>query len=252
MSFNNLSNNSDYMVVSSNEVASIISKFTPDMILDIIENAMDNKYKSYSPKLVNIIESLETDFISSINQLPEYKTEIKNTRDDIYRQILTKILQLHDLSLMVNIYDISDIYSAAYIIYDFLIANFAINITNFFINYIYKEKNTLYESVKLAEKRNELSSYTKMVFKNNTKIGLIHANLDLVINNICSYDIDFQTFVNVCYINDRQRAQMITSIIGDCGDFFRRHIIPYYINNPIINTNIKFGLQDLKSIDIMM
>ena len=57
-----LPQNSDYTIMSNNEAASIICRFTPEMIQDIVEEALQNKFRSYSMTLANIVESIETNY----------------------------------------------------------------------------------------------------------------------------------------------------------------------------------------------
>lgn len=253
MSMHNFSANSDYMVVSTNEVSSIISRFSPDMISDIIEEAIANKYRSYSPRLVNLVESLEQNYKTDMAALPDYVNEIRNNREELYKFILSTIGPKHQIWFKTPFSEIQDFYSAAYIVYDFLISNFTINVTNFFTNYIYKEKSTIYEALNLSSKKKEVSPYSKKLFSNNgdNKLALIHANLEFVLENICTYDISLETFISITYIDNKVLANALINLIGDNGDFFRRYIIPYYQQYAgIISTNIKFALQEQSQIDI--
>ena len=122
---------------------------------------------------------------------------------------------------------------------------------SFFTNYINREKNSLYEALELASKRKEASPYSKKIYKNsNSKLAIIHANLEYVIQNICSYDIDFDTFVELSYIPERALSRFILSILQDNGDFFKRICVPYINENfGPITTQIKFALQEMATAD---
>lgn len=245
----NLSQNSDFNIVSSNEVASIICRFTPEMITDLVQNNLSSKYRSYTQELANIVASIETNYRMAREGLPEYSAEISSQRYNTYTQIIQQVCQAHQLQFTginnENIYQ--DIYSAAYTIYDFLVSRYTLYLVNFFTNYINREKNMLYETLELASKRKEASPYSKKIYKSsNSKLAIIHANLEYVIQAICSYDIDFETYVDLAYIPDRVRSRYLLTLVVDNGDFFKRYCVPYIMENfGPITTQIKFSLQEL-------
>lgn len=254
MSLANFTDNSDFMVVSTNEVASIISRFTPEMIEDIINDAIQNKFRTYSPRLVNIVESIEQNYKTDIAALPTYANEIRSARHQTYRQIMSKICAYHNLDIVQNMDDIpGQLYNYVWAVYELLIANFNANIVKFFTNYIYKERATIYETLNLATKRKDASPYSKRIFNSNgsSKMAVIHANLEYVLENICVFDIPLEAFVNTAYIDNKPLVRSILSIIQDRGNFFKMHVVPYYRQNmAVITTNIRFALQGLSNTDI--
>ena len=124
MSLMNSSANSDYVAISNNEAASIISKFDIEMIDDIIDQALDTKFRSYSPRLLNLVDSIEQVFKSDIVQFPQLTNELVQKRFTVYSHIIYKVLAAHNLQLLVDINTYPDIYSLAHMIYDLLVANF--------------------------------------------------------------------------------------------------------------------------------
>lgn len=242
-----LSQNSDYSIISSNEAASIICRFTPEMIQNIVDEALTNKYRNYSQTLSNIVESLETNYKMMKNGLPDYANEIEEQKTQTYMQIINKVCTFHNLQFIFHEGD--NLYSSAFFIYDFLIAQSNLYIINFFVNYINREKGMIYETLELASKKKDASAYSKKLYKNsNSKLATIHANLEFVLENIWSYDIPFETFVELACIPDREKARYLTYILEDKGDFFIRVIVPYCKQNyATLTTEIKFGLQGFAS-----
>ena len=244
----NLAENSDYAIVSNNEAASIICRFTPEMIEDVANDALISKGREYSTTLVNLVDSLEVNYKMSIAGLPEYSNELFSAREDSYRHIMNIICNAHQLQY--NIPENIDIYTAASLTYDLLIAQFNGHIVNFFVNYINREKNMIYESLELASKRKDASPYSKKLYS-NSKMAIIHANLEYVLDNICAYDISFEDFIELAYIPDRVKAKFLQSFLIDCGDFFSRIIVPHFkANFATLATQIKFAMQGLSTVEI--
>lgn len=247
----NLAQNSDLIIVSDSEAASIICRFTPEMIHDIVEEAIQNKYRSYSMTLANIVGSLESNFKIASAAVPDYTNEVLSQREDSYRQIIAMVCNAHQLSYVAT-EGMEDIYSSAYHIYDLLISQFNIRIVNFFVNYINREKSMIYDNLQLSTKKKELSSYSKRLYKGvNSKLAVIHANLEFVLQNICAYDVDFETFLEIAYIPDRMQSRFLQSVLQDNGDFFKRIIVPYYQHYyAMLTTQIKFALQGFAAAEL--
>lgn len=240
-----LPQNSDYTIMSNNEAASIICRFTPEMIQDIVEESINNKYREYSMVLSNIVESIETNYKMAQAGIPEYSTEITSQRYDTYRHIINMVCSAHQLQYVAP--ENSDIYSDANIIYDFLIARFNLYLVQFFVNYINREKSMIYDTLELASKKKEASSYSKKLYKSsNSKLAVIHANLEFVLQNISCYDIDLDSYIELACIPDRVKGKYLQTILLDNGDFFKRIIVPYYnYHYAQLTTQIKFTLQGL-------
>lgn len=239
----NFPQNSDYTVVSNNEAASIICRFTPTMIEDIVSEALRDNFKNYSLTSYNLIESLESNYRVAASGLQEYSKEILMDRHDNYIRIINMVCNAYGLSYTYD--ENQDIYSVATNIYNLLISQFNVYIIAFFVNYINKNKDMIYENLDLESKKKDISPYSKKIFKMDTsnRLATIHANLEFVLENILSYDIDFGQYLFFACSPDIIKAQYLQSILVDTGDFMKRIIAPYFNNNPILITQIKFALQ---------
>lgn len=245
-----LNSNSDYSVVSNTEAAGIINRFTPDMIEDIIDNSLVNKFRNYTNQLINIVVVIDQNTKIAMNALPDYSNQIREAAEDNYLHIISKICSAHNLTFTgdKNI----DLYSAAYTLYDFLVSSFNLYLYNFFSTYISREADTLYENLDLNARKKEGTAYSKRIYKaSNPKLAAIHANLDSVIDNICSYDIDFETFVDIACIPDKVKGNFIISCVKDNRDFFKNFVVSYYRQNyALITSSIKFELQGESTLSI--
>ena len=248
MSF--ISNNVDFGIVSDNEITSIISNFSDDMIMDIIHRNTANKFRPYQHYVGNLVGAIESTFKVNQENYPQFYTETIERRNEVYFNILSSLCSLHGLSLNIN--ENTDLYSLAFVLYDFTISKFTINMINFFANYIIHETNSLYEYLNLRElKKNKdnSSSYSKKLFKGNHKLATIHANLEIVIDSICGFDIDIATLINVSTM-DINITSFITNNINEVSNLFKILFVPY-IKDPryraIIITLVRMRLQELEA-----
>lgn len=248
MSF--ITNNTEFGIVSDSEIVSIISNFSDDMIMDIISRNVENKFRPYQYYVGNLISAMESVFKSNNENYPQFFAESNQRRNEMYFNILNYLCSLHGLSL--NIDENTDLYSLTYFLYDFAISRFTINIINFFANYIVNETNSLYEYLNLSEaKKNKDSTsvYSKKVFKGNSKLATIHANLEVVIDTICGFDIGMETLIGIT-TNDKNITSLLTSNISEIHNLFRVLFVPY-INDPryraVIITLVRMRLQEMEA-----
>ena len=254
MSF--ISNNVDFGIVSDAEIASIISNFSDDMIMDVIHRNSANKFRPYQHYVGNLVGGIESSFKLNQENYPQFSSEILERRNEIYLNILSVLCSSHALSL--NIDENTDLYSLAFILYDFTISKFTINMINFFANYIISETGSLYDYLKLRDmKKNKdnSSSYSKKLFKSNSKLATIHANLEYVIDCICGFDIDLKTLVEVSTL-DKNIASFIITNINEVTNLFKVLFVPYIHDaryRAIIITLVRMRLQELEaSTDLSM
>jgi len=232
-------NLNSYNIGLEGEVSDILSHFNSDFIFDIIKDNINSRCGFFTTTMVNIPASFEARFKQAKATFPENSVQIEAVRLETYNQIL------------INGNNITDPYSAAYYLYDFLVSNFSNNLVTFFSNYIVKEKNSLYESLHLADyKKNKDSStiYSKKLYK-NSKLAIINANIDYVIANICVFDIPFYNILSMIY-QDKNIIKYLNDICVPINDFFRYTYGPLIQGQlrPTLLTNIRLQIQSL-SID---
>lgn len=247
MSFN--SNNDEYSIVTDTEISNIISYFSNDMIMDVVNNNISIKYRDYSMNLGNIVGSYEMNFKQYMVTYPDYINEFNQTRQEVYNEIINILCTKHNLTFIAD-RDIVDLYSAAYYLYGILVSEFSANIVTFFVNYIIKEKTSLAQLVKVNKMKDTTTIYSTKLYQDDPKLAIVHADLDNIINDIFTFDIDFEMFISYLFYNNKIVGNFLMSIVSDNGDFFKNYIVPYVIAyKPIILTNIKLQLQNLVKTD---
>lgn len=248
MSF--ITNNTDFGIVSDSEIVSTISNFADDMIMDVIYRNAENKFRPYQVYVGNLVTAIENTFKANYENYPQYNIETIQRRTETYSNILSTLCSLHSLSLDLD--ENTDLYSLTYFLYDFTISKFTINIVNFFANYIIRETNSIYEYLHLSEmKKNKDSSsaYSKKLFKGNSKLATIHANIEIVIDSICGFDIDLPTLIMVT-TNDINITNLISNNINEITSLFKVLFVPY-IKDPryraVIITMVRMRLQEMEA-----
>lgn len=249
-----IANPNSYNIGLEGEVSDILSHFNSDFIFDIIKDNINNRCSYYQGTMVNIPASFETRFKNTKLQFPDNVTQIEEIRLNTYHQILS--IMANNCNVSINYDNISDLYSAAFYLYDFLVSNFSNNLVTFFANFIVKEKNSLYDALNLAEYKKSKDSttiYSKKLYK-NSKIAIINARLDYVIDNICVFDITFNTILNNIY-KDKNIIKFINEICIPLDDFFKSSYVSLIHSHfrPVLLTNIRLALQSLaidETIDI--
>jgi len=249
-----IAGNIEYNITTESEVAEILSHFNSEYILNVIRDNILRKHNFYPMNPPNIVMAYDTNFKILQNNYPEKSVDIENVRIETYKEIIDILCR--EYQLQFNDID-QDYYSTAFYLYNFLLSEFSSCLINFFANFIIKEKNSLYDSTGLVDmKKNKDTStiYNKKIYK-NTKLAIINANLEHVIDNICTYDISLNTVLSNIYF-DKNIVRHIESVITPIYDFFKTSYVPIVQSEikPLLLTNIRFQIQRMsnESIDQIM
>lgn len=243
-------NSTEYNIVGEVECAELLQHFNSDFIFNVIRNSLDNKFKfnAFLP-VTNVVGSFEQNFKVMQNNYPSDRDNIIMVRLSTYNQIIDLLCK--DYNLQFNNNEDLEHYSVAYYLYDFLVANYKVYMIYFFASFIHKEKNYIYDSLNLeALKKNKDSStiYGKKVYK-DTKIAVISTNLDYVLNNIRSFDIDLDIILNT--VTNKNVASLLLNYISPINDFYKEFYCSA-INSefyPELLTNIRLEIQKLSIVE---
>ena len=213
-----ISNSDIYQVNAERDISIILSKFNTNYIYDCIESALASKNNAqFIMPNPNLVRSLEDNFIIMQQNFPDDKQNILECREETYNEIINYLCDKFNLSFNGN--EQVDLYSAAYYLYDFLVANYLKALTLFFAKFILREKNTLYKSLELDRfKKSSNINYGKKLIKDST-ISTILIQISYVIDQLMAFDFDFDTIVRVAYDNS-DIANFIISLFNDNGYFY--------------------------------
>lgn len=238
-------NSNVYNMIAEGEIAQILSKFSTEYIMDVIDSNIRNRF-SYNPSLSNpnIINSYEMNFKGMLSSFPNDADNIMSIRQDTYLTIINKICSSFNLQY---IGDQPDCYTLAYNLYDLFVSGYSRNIINFFARYIYIHGNEIYHNMgldKYKKSKDSTTNYMRKVLDDsrNIEAAVYIARIKDVIYYISGFDIDFYTFLSFNY--PKEVCDFLYSNIAPMGNIFKDEFCNV-LNSPSILTEIRIAIQNL-------
>lgn len=238
----------NYNVVAEHELAEVLSHYNSDFVFNIINDAIHNRYKEVSiiPK-PNVVAAWNQNFEAMVAQYGQ-SHEINRVRSETFEEIINIICKEFGLDYIID-GEYNDLYNYAFTLYDFFVSNFNEYLTIFFAKFIYRERNTLYDSLNLSDlKKNKDTStiYGKRIYK-DSKLAIINANIEAVLNNIISMDIKFHTIIETIFNNDSRCDNILSFVSDNNNDFFTTKYASMFTSDirADIITNIRLKLQEI-------
>ena len=232
-----------------NQLAGVLAQFDDDFIMDVVKDSINDRFRLYSLPRPNIVAGFESTFKQLTDGFSSNVETIIGTRPRVYENIIGIICDYYGFTFNAN--DSTDYYSAAYWLYEFFVSNFTENLKNFYAIFLIKERNSIESALELSTLRKENDTtftYSKRLFK-DPKLAAIHCNLEYVIQQIETFNIDLRTILTCVYQGNPNIASYIMSIITDqTGMFFRNYYQSYVIgsrDSADIMTYIKLSLQQI-------
>lgn len=235
-----------YEISNESNIIDILAHFDSNYIFDILEDKLEHINFSSSQIEPNIVASFETNFKNMNDQFPGDSQNIRNIREQVYRDIIRILTNKFNLKFN-TVDDTIDLYTAAYYLYDFVVCNRNSIMINFFTAFIINNKESLCTTLNMDDFRKNKDSaaaYGKRVYQ-DYKFAIISANMPNVINYISNLDITLVNIFQSTY-KDLKLVQFLDNAFADKGNFFK----DFYCNIlnkpeelPIIITNIRLALQ---------
>lgn len=211
------------------DLSNILMNCGFENIIDIIENNIDYRFNNNITNLAGTIENVFKIHIANVGEGNPALNSLKEIKEQAYTNIINIICNKFNITFNSEFYT-GDLYTVAYILYNFLISNFRDNISNFYTNFIIREKNNIYDILEIArfkKQKNSTTIYNKKTY-NNQKLGLIAANLNFVLDNMSTFDLSFNNIIENIFYNDINIAKFILTYFIPNGDFYKDTILPIF------------------------
>jgi hypothetical protein len=241
--------NSPIQIINSERaVGTIISKFSTDFIIDVIQDNIKMRFRPFNVGPANYPIVIENELKMAVQEHPAYKDNFDDLRLKTYKEIVTMICSFYGLKVSPDIeeYTPDQMFTLATILFDIFVTNFTPKMIGFFTQYIINNKDDIYNSIPDAEeikKNKDTIAYGKKMYT-DPKLIVIHASLNSVLTSIAAHDIPFRTLI--FYLTDMNTANYLLSILQDTNDIYKYHYASF-INDPCTRadlfTAIKFDLQ---------
>ncbi len=253
MPFN--SSNREYEILSDGELATILSYFQPEYVIDIVNNSLRNIYRPYGTNMTNLVLSYEMNFNSKLEQFPDASEEINLARTSAYNTIISTICNY--FNIMINTENGADLYTVAYYLYEFFISNFTQNLISFFSTFIVNEKvNLVNYFINNGElKKSSISPYAKRILADQN-LGLLISNMDIILPGLIGYDFTINDIISYTYGRNTDIAILLNNTVLDRGNFYKAFFCKYIADPttfPTVVTMVRLDIQqksDIIKIDL--
>ena len=242
-----LMNDKEYEIQANGQVATILSQFNSDYVMDVVRNTLSEQFNHFDtvPK-PNIAESFETYFKELLRTYPTDETNILETRHQTYTDIRDIICRQFGMGF--NNEDDVDMYSITTLMYDFFVSKFNFYLVNFYCRYIASEKSALFMNMGLekhSKEDNTSMNYTRHAFGDDEELATVVANLPIVLGALRSIDVSDDYVYKTAYGNNQLLIDMLrTHIIPSTSIFniYNNILFNPYLY-PVIVTQIRLKIQ---------
>lgn len=247
MMSNYLLNNKIYEIQANNQLSVILSQFDANFIMDVIEDTITMRLNNFDlMPAPNAVQAFESNFLLLYDNYPNEKENIDDSREKTYREIIGIICNKFNLQFEEQVY--TSLYTVAFYLYDFFISKFNNYIIKFYTRFIEQEKFSIYKEFNLdnnKKSKDVSTSYSKMFFKNDDVIGLIVANLPIVLSGLKNIDVKDKEIYQIIYDNNQEIIDLFESHIISIDSIFSifNNILFNEIMYPTIITHIRMAIQ---------
>lgn len=236
-----IADNSTYNINTDYSMSVILSHFNEEYIYSTIKNWINMKYQEPYFIVNNIILGYNENFKQLLYtyQNDSDRELILDTRNRVYKDIINLLCYEFNLECNLTELDENDLYTPAFYLFRLLVSEFVENVKMFFVNFILKEKNNLYDALDMNRFRKDKDTntlYNKKKFT-NSKLAILISRLGYVIDNICVMDIPFDVYLNNVY-QDKNIVSYILNLIAPKNDFFKTYVAPLFAANSLVKASI--------------
>ena len=235
------------MIDTDQALGTILSNFSSDYILHVVQDSLSIKFRPFSDEMPNICDILERQFAAVYANAPDYIDQVSYTRSETYQEIIRIICNYYNLEFTGVFEDIEDneLYGIARTLYDIFVSRFTMYCMSFFTRYIVDNKEDIYNMINNNPEANRTKEYAKKVVDDSIML-LIHANINNIILAMPTFDISLNQLLQ--YFCDTATYNRLSSLLVDRGDIYKNYYASY-ITNPKTTaemiTSIKLSLQSV-------
>ena len=233
-------------------IGTILSNFSSDYIQHVMEDSLqlERRFRPFGEPMPNFVDVLNRNFLAVAVESPDYRDKVEEVRLETYREIILMICHYYNLRFCIPFEEISpdELYGIAQRMYEVFVSNFSQYLINFFTSYIVKNADQIIQYLQSDPntiKPKEVGVYDQKHFI-DSKFILIHANMNNVIYNMASYDIDLNTLMS--YFFDPVTWSRMAMLLQDNGDIYKNYYAICIRDSRYtagVLTNVKLRLQSM-------
>lgn len=238
------------MLDTDQGLATILSNFSSDYILHVVEDSLNIKFRPFSDEMPNMCDILERQFAAVYANAPDYTDQISFTRNETYQEIIKIICNYYNLEFtgIFEEIDPNELYGIARTMYDIFISNFTTYCIGFFTKYILDNKESIYNMINNDPNIIRVKDNTKTTNKqlDDNELLLINMNVNSIVTNMPAFDIPFEQLLG--YFCDPVIYNRLIQLLIDKGDIYKNYYASYIINPKTtaeMITCIKLSLQSM-------
>lgn len=219
------------------EIASILSNFSDFKISDIINGAIEYRFRSLGSRLPNYPDIYTIKLNSVLDHSEGHDDEINEKKEEIQRLIIDIIGSKFGFQVSTEIPS-EHLYPLCYLIYQIFVSEFTERMINFYTQYIIDNIDELLRYIKQDEITK--TPYSKKLY-NTQDLGIIYDNMIKVMDVVAALDIRLPELIT--YLSTQETSDFICSYVEEIDDVYKKNFA-VYITDPTtiaeVITSVRF------------
>lgn len=225
------------------ELYDILSKFSDDMIRDIVIESLNYKFRPFGNRMANLPFTIRIQFSDIKNRSNPSSSEIILAKESsIYSDIINYICQGFNLEVngaLLQDLPIESLYSLSYVMYQIFVSEFTERMISFFSNFIIDNRDNLLNAIPDDKKNDKKSLYSKKVYS-DPKVIAMYENMDTVIDIVAGLDFPMAKLIE--HLSNKTTSKFICTYISDKADLYKNNYAIYLMDR-ISRTDIASSIK---------
>lgn len=227
-------------------IGTILTNFESSWVINTVQDSLNMRFRPFDVEgMPNYPDILQRQFNTIVAAGPDYIEKTNEVRLSTYREIITTICEYYNLTFEIPFenFTADELYGITRTMYDIFVSRFTQYMVDFFINYIIRNMDGIYNYL-MADDTIKKPRDKDMMAKAyiDPRLQIIHANVNKVVLNMVAYDIPLVELLEYFTPNNPTLAQCLV----DKGDIFKNYYAIYLLDNRYMAqllTEIKLKLQ---------